>query len=86
MVLDEDIKKYQLILPYTWFVVTLILLYIFFYVSVVISNKIKSKRNICLVFIVIEILLFNLLGRYVGVPGYAHVTTTAFVAGILYKL
>ena len=84
-VLNDDIRKYQIILPFTWFVVTLIILYAFFYASVVISNKIKSKTNLCFVFIIIEILLFNLFGRYVGVPGYAHVTTTAFIAGIIYK-
>lgn len=85
VVLDEDIRKFQLVLPYTWFVVTLIILYIFFYASVVISNKIKYRRNLCFACIVIEILLFNFFGRYVGVPGYAHVTTTAFIAGILYQ-
>lgn len=85
VVLDEDVRKYQLILPFTWFVVTLVILYLFFYASVVISNRIKSKRNICLVIITIEVLLFNIIGRFIGVPGYAHVTTTAFIAGFLYK-
>lgn len=85
VVIDEDIKKYQVILPYTWFVVTLFLLYIFFYISVTVSKRIESKINIYLYSVIIGVLLFNFVGRLVGVPGFAHVTTTAFVAGILYR-
>jgi peptidoglycan/LPS O-acetylase OafA/YrhL len=85
VIIDEDIKKYQIILPFTWFVVTLIILYLFFYIAVAISKRIESKVNIFIYSIILEIILFNLLGRFIGVPGYASVTTTAFIAGILYK-
>lgn len=85
VILEENFRKYQLILPYTWFVVTLIILYFFFYIAVAISKRIESKVNIFLYSIIVEIILFNLFGRFIGVPGYAHVTTTAFIAGILYK-
>lgn len=79
---EEDIKKYQLILPYTWYCCTLFILYVFFYVSVVMS---QGKTKLYFSLIVIEILLLNLIGRFIGMPGTAHITTTAFIAGVLFK-
>lgn len=79
---EGDIKEFQLILPFTWYVVTLIILYVFFYVSVAMS---KGKAILYFSLIVIEILLFNLIGRFIGIPALAHILTTGFIAGILYK-
>ena len=82
IIYKDNIKKYQIILPYTWYVVTLIILYLFFYISVGLS---KGKNILYFFIIIAEILSFNLIGRFLGIPGIAHITTTAFIAGVVYK-
>ena len=85
VVLDEDIRKYQFILPYTWFVVTLIILYFLFYSCVAIAGKNNNKDTIYYILIITTVLCFSILGKAVGVPSWARNTTTAFLAGIFYK-
>lgn len=55
-VFDGYIRKYQLILPYTWFVVTLIFLYVLFFCSVKITSKFNNKKSFFFVLIVIAVL------------------------------
>lgn len=81
----EDILKYQIILPYTWFVVTLIILYIIFYSFAVMASKYESKVFLFLCFVIVAVLCFSLFGKYTGVPSWGRNTTTAFLAGIIYK-
>lgn len=77
-----EIAQYQVILPYTWYVLTLIILYIVF---ITLSSYCKLRSDLFLALIVISILSFSILGKYVGIPSWARNTTTAFCAGILFK-
>lgn len=84
-IIVEDILQYQIILPYTWFVVTLIILYVIFYSCAVIASRYESKVFLFLCFVIVTVLFFSLFGKYTGVPSWGRNTTTAFLAGIIYK-
>lgn len=84
-VVVRDIAKYQVVLPYTWFVVTLIILYILFYGCLVLRKKYCSKDLYFYLFIISAVLLFSIFGKFAGVPSWARNTTTAFLAGLFYK-
>lgn len=77
-----EIAKYQTILPYTWYVLTLIILYIVF---ITLSSYCKLRSTLFIALIVISILSFSILGKYIGIPSWARNTTTALCAGILFQ-
>lgn len=85
VILDEDIKKYQIILPYTWFVVTLIILYIIYYLCVTITKKLNNNEKWYLCLVIIIVLSFNFVGKMIGIPSWARNTTSVFIAGIIYR-
>ena len=85
VILDEDIRKYQLILPNTWFVVTLIILYFLFSCCVIMKYKLKRGNTLYILSIITVVLGFILVGKKIGIPSFGFTTTTAFIAGILYK-
>lgn len=82
-IIAEDILKYQLVLPHTWFVLTLILIYVIYHICVTLQQKLKKPSF--LIVITVAILTFNFFGKYLGVPSWGRNTTTAFLAGIFYK-
>lgn len=85
VIFNEDIRKYQLILPNTWFVVTLIILYFLFSCCVIMKYKLKTGNTLYLLSIITVVLGFILVGKKIGIPSFGFTTTTAFIAGILYK-
>ncbi len=82
VVVEENILQYQIILPYTWFVLTLIILYSLYYM--IASISLNRSNVIFYSLIVAAVFAFNILGFIWGVPAWGRYTTTGFLAGILY--
>lgn len=83
-ILFENIKNYQLILPFTWFIIILCVFYFIFYLFSSISNQSNGRFllftfiTVC-VFSVINFLLFR------KTAAYTNFSCLCFPAGIFYK-
>jgi len=77
----EKIKNYQIILPYTWFIVTLILLYILYYS---LSTFIQTNYFFIST-ILIGILCIGFIAYKLKYPSTYYQANLAFVGGCLYK-
>ena len=79
--LTNNLLSWQLALPYTWFILTLLVLYIIMYLCAFVA-----KRNVFfLITICTSILLFCVAGKVLGIPSWGRNTVTAFLAGVIYR-
>ena len=80
----DSLKSYELILPYSWFVLTLLQLYLIFYFVNNLCHKVEMSHRFPLV-------VFVLITTYIAVLFVSKVQSTyycsvyGFVAGIFYK-
>lgn len=79
--LYTELAGYKIILPYTWFVVSLIILYCFFY-----SLSIFQKNNkVFLISMMVAVLVVIAAFWKVGLMTTYYQTSLAFIAGCVYK-
>lgn len=74
-------KSWNILLPFTWFVTKLIVLYILFFISIKIRNH-YLPPPIC---IVIEIILLDFILIYNHTSGHIYISDAAFVGGIWFR-
>ena len=78
----DGLCQYKVILPYTWFVITLAILYIIFYIIATIITDTKKV----IVFATIGVLSFSLVGIASGLQATYHITVSGFLAGVMYRI
>lgn len=78
--LQDNLKRNYYFLPYSWFVVSLGLQYVFFYIC----GRIKDSVKFDLMFTLLTILSM-ILFRLMDVPPYIYISNFGFFAGALYK-
>lgn len=77
----DKVCRYGLILPYTWFVLTLWILYIIFYVACSLTDKYKYVVVITAVGIVVSTLLM----AHWKMQSTYHMCNFAFLGGVIYR-
>ena len=77
----EDLRSYSLVLPMTWFVISLFFLYLFYYIGrcLHLSNKV---HNVSMFFLITILAVFLIK---VGMSGTTFESNYAFLCGIIFK-
>lgn len=74
----DDLIGYKVILPYTWFIVSLVIMYIFYY-SVTAASK--EPLRVCIVMTIVIVAMIGAL-TFLKVSSTYRVSSLAFLAGI----
>lgn len=76
----DSLYKYQIILPYTWFIITLAILYCIFYIIASIDMVNSFLMTFTIIIVVICAIAFAL-----HIQTTYHQAISGFIAGIIYK-
>ena len=83
-VILNNFYTYQLILPFTWFIIILSFFYIIFYTALSIQN-ISNKKFFCVVLITICVFSIVNFILFKKTAAYTNFSSLCFPAGIFYK-
>lgn len=76
-----DLRSYELILPMTWFVISLLFLYVFYFVGR--SLRLGNKVFDCWIFVLTSLLAVVLIKA--GISGTSFESNYVFLCGIVFK-
>ena len=83
-VLLENLKNYQLLLPFTWFVIILAIFYVFFYALSSIC-KFSDKRFLLLLTLCVCVFSIANFIIFRDTAAYTNFSSLCFPAGVLYR-
>ena len=82
LIVEENLRNYQLILPFTWFIIVLIIFYAFFYL---ISSIKRITNNWFFITLLISVCVFSVANFLLfRDSAYTNFSSLCFPAGVLY--
>lgn len=83
LIITENLRNYQLILPFTWFIIILAIFYAFFYV---ISSIKKITNTWFFIILLISVCVFSVANFILfRESAYTNFSSLCFPAGVLYR-
>lgn len=83
LIVTENLRNYQLILPFTWFIIVLAIFYIFFYI---ISSIKRIANNWFFIILLISVCVFSVANFILfRDSAYTNFSSLCFPAGVLYR-
>lgn len=83
LIVTENLRNYQLILPFTWFIIVLAIFYVFFYV---LSSIKKITNTWFFIILLISVCVFSVANFILfRESAYTNFSSLCFPAGVLYR-
>lgn len=83
LIVTENLRSYQLILPFTWFIIVLAIFYVFFYI---ISSIKRITNNRFFIILLISVCVFSVTNFILfRDSAYTNFSSLCFPAGVLYR-